>query len=164
VNPGNGGWVIGLSLIIAMMLGVVHLPESWPAWLGWLRPNWLLLVIFFWVIEVPHRTGLLAVWVLGLLVDVLYADPLGLNAFLLAAVTYIAWRFCERFRMYSVLQQCGIVFLLVLGLELVSVFIIGLGSERVWGWQVVLTAVMSMLAWPFVFLLLLRIRTGARVE
>jgi rod shape-determining protein MreD len=164
VNPTNGGWVILLSLIIAMLLGVLHLPESWPGWLGWLRPNWLLLVIFFWVIEVPHRTGLIAVWLIGLLVDVLYADPLGLNAFLLAAVTYIAWRFCERFRMYSVLQQCGIVFVLVLASELISVFIIGLDSERVWGWPVMLTPLTTMVAWPFVFLLLLRIRTGARVE
>jgi cell shape-determining protein MreD len=62
------------------------------------------------------------------------------------------------------LQQCGIVFLLVLAAELISVFVIGLDSQRVWGWPVVLTPLMTMVAWPFVFLLLLRIRTGARVE
>ena len=164
MNPANGGWVILLSLIAGMMLGVVHLPESWPAWLGWLRPNWLLLVLFFWVIELPHRVGLIAIWCVGLLVDVLYADPIGLNGFILAGVTYVAWRFFERLRMYSVLQQCGIVFVLGLAAELLSVLVIGLGSERQWGWAVVLSPLTSMLAWPLVFLLLLRIRTGVRVE
>lgn len=164
MNPANGGWVILLSLILAMMLGVVHLPESWPSWLGWLRPNWLLLVLFFWVIELPHRVGLIAVWCVGLLVDVLYADPIGLNGFILAGVTYIAWRFFERLRMYSVLQQCGIVFVLGLAAELLRVVVIGLGSDRQWGWEVLLIPLTSMLMWPLVFLLLLRIRTGVRVE
>ena len=164
MNPANGGWVILLSLIVAMMLGVLHLPESWPNWLGWLRPNWLLLVVFFWVIELPHRTGLIAVWCVGMFVDVLYADPIGLNGFILASVTYIAWRSFERLRMYSVLQQSGIVFLLVLGAELLRVITLGLGSERSWGWPVLITPFMTMLVWPFVFLFLLRIRTGVRVE
>ena len=71
MNPANGGWVILLSLLVAMMLGVIHLPESWPIWFGWFRPNWLLVVLFFWVIELPQRIGLIAVWCLGLFVDVL---------------------------------------------------------------------------------------------
>ena len=164
MNPANGGWVILLSLIAAMMLGVLHLPEGWPDWLGWMRPNWLLLVVFFWVIELPHRTGLIAVWCMGVLVDVLYADPLGLNGFILAATTYIAWRFFERLRMYSVLQQSGIVFLLVLSAQLLRVFVLGFSSERQWGWTVLVTPLTTMVVWPFVFLLLLRIRTGIRVE
>ena len=164
MNPANGGWVILLSLVAAMLLGVVHLPETWPGWLGWLRPNWLVLVVFFWVVELPHRLGLIAVWCFGLLVDVLYADPLGFNGFVLAGVTYVAWRFFERLRMYSVLQQCGIVFLLTLAAEVLRVFVIGLGSQRTWQWGVLVVPTVSMVLWPLLFLLLLRIRTGVRVE
>ncbi len=164
MNPANGGWVILLSLVVAMLLGVVHLPETWPSWLGWLRPNWLILVVFFWVVELPHRVGLIAIWCFGLLVDVLYADPLGLNGFVLAAVTYVAWRFFERLRMYSVLQQAGLVFLLTLAAEVLRIFVVGLGSERDWQWPVLVIPVMSMIFWPLVFLILLRVRTGVRVE
>ena len=133
MNPGNGGWVIFLSLVAAMLMGVIHLPESWPGWLGWLRPNWLILVLFFWVIEVPQRVGLIAIWFVGLFVDVLYADPLGLNGLILAGVTYVGWRSFERLRMYSVLQQAGIVFLLVVAAELLQILALGMGSERQWG-------------------------------
>ena len=164
MNPANGGWLIALTLIAAMLLGVVHLPESWPDWLGWLRPNWLLLVLFFWVIEVPHRVGLIAVWSMGLFVDVLYADPIGLNGIIMAGVSYMGWRFFERLRMYSVFQQCGILLLLVAGAELLRVLVLGVGSERPWGWNVLLSPLVTTVVWPLMFLFLLRLRTGARVE
>jgi rod shape-determining protein MreD len=164
VNPNGGGWIIFLSLVVALILSVLHLPESWPAWLGWLRPQWLILVLFFWVIEVPQRIGLIAAWSFGLLVDVLYADPLGLNGFILAAVTYTGWRFFERLRMYSVLQQAGILFLLIFAAQLLRVFVLGFSSEREWGWNIVVTPLISVAVWPLIFLFLLRIRTGARIE
>ena len=117
MNPTRGGWVILLTLAVAMLLAVFHLPEGAPAWLGWLRPSWIVLVVFYWVMALPHRFGMISAWITGLLVDVLYADPLGVNGFCLAALTYVTWSFYERFRMYSVAQQGVVVFLLVLGSE-----------------------------------------------
>ena len=102
--------------------------------------------------------------VIGLAADVLLADPLGLNGILLAAITYIAWRFYERLRMYSVVQQCGVVFLLVLGSELVRSLVQDAAWGRGWSWGVVAPAVMSMLAWPFVYIVLQRFRLQFRVE
>lgn len=164
MNPSAGGWLILLTLLVAMVLAVLHLPETWPEWLGWLRPAWVAMVIFYWVMALPHRLGLISAWLVGLLLDVLQADPLGLNGVLLAGITYIAWRFYERLRMYSVVQQCGIVFLLVLAGESVRVLVQDLIFSRGWSWGVVLTALVSMLVWPFLFLLLERLRIQARVE
>lgn len=164
MNPFNGGWVILLSLLVAMLLAVVHLPESTPDWLGWLRPNWLLLVLFFWVLELPSRIGLVAAWLLGLLVDALTADPLGVNGLIFAGTTYVAWRFYERMRMYSMAQQCGVIFLLVTGAELIRGFAVDMVSEREVSALVVLTAAVSMLVWPVLYLVLLRVKTAVRVE
>jgi rod shape-determining protein MreD len=164
VNPANGGWLILLSLAAAMVLAILHVPESWPQWLGWLRPAWIALVVFFWVMELPHRLGLISAWVIGLAADVLLADPLGLNGVLLAGITYIAWRFYERLRMYSVVQQCGVVFLLVLGSELMRALVQDVAWSRGWSWGLVAPALMSMLVWPLVYLVLQRFRLQFRVE
>lgn len=164
MNPANGGWLILLSVAVAMVLAILHVPETWPQWLGWLRPAWIALVVFFWVMELPHRLGLISAWVIGLAADVLLADPLGLNGILLAGITYIAWRFYERLRMYSVFQQCGVVFLLVLGSELLRGFVQDAAWSRGWSWGVFAPAAMSMLAWPLVYLVLQRFRLQFRVE
>ena len=126
MNPTRGGWVVLLSLLVAITLAIFHLPESWPAWLGVLRPNWLLLVLFFWVMEIPHRLGLFVAYLMGLVVDALLAEPLGLNGIIFAGVTFVTWSFFERLRMYSVLQQAGVVFALVAGAELLRMGVLSL--------------------------------------
>ena len=163
MNPFKGGWLILLSLFVAMVLAVMHLPESWPQWLGWLRPNWLVLVVFFWVIELPDRIGLITAWIVGLTVDALVAAPLGFNGFILASVTYVAWRFFERLRMYSVLQQCSVVFFMVFAAEVLSVFA-RYASSTQWGAELLVIPIVSTIAWPFLYVLLDRFRTRVRVE
>ncbi len=67
MNPLRGGWVILLSIAVAMMLAVAHLPEDFPQWLGYLRPAWVLLVVFYWVMALPDRLGMITAWLVGLL-------------------------------------------------------------------------------------------------
>ena len=164
MNPTQGGWVILLTLAAALVLTVFHAPQSWPDWFGWFRPGWVVLVVFFWVMELPHRIGLISAWIVGLLVDVLYADPLGLNGLVLAAITYVTWKFYERLRMYSVLQQCGVVFLLVLAGECARQVVQSQVADREWTWMMVLPALVSTLLWPFIYILLQNLRVQFRVE
>lgn len=163
MNPMQGGWLILLTVAGAMVLAVVHVPESWPQWLGWLRPAWVALVIFYWVMELPHRIGLISAWFIGVLVDVLQAEPLGLNGIILAAITFVAWRFYERLRMYSVAQQCGVVFLLVLGAELLRAVVLDLVEGRDMSWALIAPPLISMLLWPLVAGLLGALRQRFRV-
>lgn len=164
MNPTRGGWLILTTLVAALLLAVVHLPETWPQWLGWLRPAWVIMVVFFWVMELPHRVGLVSAWLVGLLLDVLYADPLGLNGVVLASVTYLGWRFYERFRMYSIVQQGGVIFAVVLLGEVFRLLIQDLVFDRGWSWGVLLPAIASFMVWPFLYLLLSRLKYQVRVE
>jgi rod shape-determining protein MreD len=164
VNPLQGGWLILLTVAVAMVLAVLHVPETWPQWLGWLRPAWVALVIFYWVMELPHRIGLISAWVLGALVDVLQAEPLGLNGIILATITYVAWRFYERLRMYSVAQQCGVMFLLVLSAELLRALVLDLVDDRGVSWGLLGPPLMSLLLWPVVAIVLGHLRLRFRVE
>lgn len=164
MNPGNGGWLILLTIVAALIAAIVHLPESWPAWLGWLRPAWVPLVLFYWVMAVPHRLGLITAWLLGLLLDVLRAEPLGLNAILLASITFVAWRFYERLRMYAGLQHSLLLFFLLLTTELVRRLVNLLMTGEAVGWMFLLVPLMSAIAWPFIDLLLDSLRRRVRVE
>ncbi len=163
MNPGNGGWAIVLTLIVALILAVIHLPEWWPQWLGWLRPNWIAMTVFFWVLAVPHRFGLVAAWLLGLLVDVLYAEPLGLNGAVLAVLTYITWSLYERLRMFSALQQSINLFFLLLLAEGTRMLGLMLLAEREAQFGFVFVALASALLWGLVRNILEKVQQGCHV-
>jgi len=164
MNPSRGGWFIALTLFVALVLSVVHFPEWWPQWLGWARPHWTILFVFFWVLHLPQRLGLIWAWILGLLVDVLTADPLGLNAIILATVTYVTWKLYERLRMYSVVQQCATVFFLVAFGELSRGLVQLVVSGRELSAAVIVGALVSALVWPLVNAILQRLQQQFRVE
>jgi rod shape-determining protein MreD len=46
-------WVLPLSIVVALLLGLLPLPGV----LQPLRPYWLALVVAYWVIDDPERTG-----------------------------------------------------------------------------------------------------------
>ena len=164
MNPARGGWLILASLVCGMVLAAVHLPQTWPQWLGWLRPEWVSLVVFFWVMELPNRLGLISAWLIGAGVDVLYADPLGLNGAVLAGITYVAWRFYERLRMYSVFQHCGVLFVLIFASDGVRMVVRDLAWDRGWNWAIAIPALSTTLVWPIVYVVLQRLRIQFRVE
>jgi rod shape-determining protein MreD len=164
MNPFNGGWVILATLVVAMIFAVVHLPETWPQWLGWLRPAWVVLVVFYWVMALPQRFGLVAAWITGLLLDVLYADLLGVNGLCLAALTFVTWSFYERLRMYSMAQQCAVVFLLVLAVEGFRMTVQAFARDGGFTWLVAMPALSSTVVWPFVAVALNGLRRQFRVD
>lgn len=164
MNPARGGWFIGLTLFLALVLAAIHLPQEWPEWLGWMRPQWTAVVVFFWVLHFPNRFGLIWAWVLGVLLDVLQADPLGLNALSLATITYVTWKLYERLRMYTVVQQCGVVFLLTAAAELFRLLVHALWLDREISFLFITGALMSGLIWPPVEALLLQLSSQFRVD
>lgn len=162
MNLTRGGWLILLTLTAAFLLTIARAPLGSPEWIGWLRPGWIVLVVFYWAMYVPHRVGLVSTWCMGFFADILFADPLGLNGAILATVTFATWRFHERLRMYAVIQQAGVAGALVLLSE---------GTRRLahdqpgsWLPITVLPAVTSMLVWPVLHMLLRNLTQRNRVE
>ena len=83
-------WLLfGCSLAIGLLFSVAPLPVPAPDWFAYLRPDWLLLVWFFWVVVRVQQCSLVLAFVLGLCTDVLLSQPLGLNALLLTSLTFI---------------------------------------------------------------------------
>jgi rod shape-determining protein MreD len=158
MNPARGGWVILLTIIVAMVLSVVQLPPDAPHWLTWARPNWLVLVVFYWVMAVPHRIGLIAAWVIGLLVDVLHGELLGLNAFTLAALTYVTWSLYERLRMYTIVQQAFVLLLLATAAEIARHLVHVLTLDVDVTVAIAGPALVTALIWPAGYLILRWIR------
>ena len=96
---------------LAMLLEAFHGPRDWPFWLGWFRPHFTVMVVLLWATYYSGSINFLLIWFLGLLLDVLYGSPLGTNACLVVLISFLAWKFYERFVSYSYFQQVVLVFL-----------------------------------------------------
>ena len=158
----SGVAVIWSTLILGMVLSVVQLPEGVPAELGYLRPDWVAMVLVYWVIALPHRVGIVTAWIAGVFSDVLLGSLLGQHALAYVIIAYVAANLYQRLRMFSVWQQALIVFAM-LGLnQLINFWVDSLAGVSEWSLWYLLPALSGAFLWPWAFLILrsLRRRVG----
>lgn len=153
-RPRRGGWCIGASLVLALALTALPLPEWAAAW----RPAWVASVLIYWCMALPQRVGLFVGWFCGLLLDVQQGTLLGLNALGLVLVAYLTIRFHQRMRLFPLARQAMLVggyLLLYQAVVLLGNLALGLpaGSWRYW-----MPAFTSMLLWPWLFIVLRDLR------
>ena len=149
-------WVLYASLLVALLLGLLPLPEILqPA-----RPYWLALVLAYWLIEDPDRVGIGFAFVLGLLADLTYGGLLGEQALRLVVLAFIVQRFRARLRFFPLPQQA-----LTIGALLLNDRIVSAGLQLALGQPVLPAAfwiapVVGMLLWTPVYVLLDALRIG----
>ena len=150
--------VVLTSVLVAMILAVIPLPDYVPLEIGYLRPQWVALVVIYWAIALPHRFGPVFAWMTGLILDVLLANLLGHHALLLAVTAYAAGRLHQRIRMYGLWQQSVVILSMMTVYQMISYWIAGMSDQGRWNEWYLLGAVSSALIWPMVFLILRYVR------
>lgn len=78
-------FLVALSFVFAMLLTIMPLSQS----IVWLRPQWMLMVLLFWVISSPAECGVILAWSVGLLTDLVTGTPIGQQAFIFVVLVYI---------------------------------------------------------------------------
>lgn len=157
----NGTWVIVLSFLIAYLLAIVPFPD----WAMYYRPQWVMLVLIYWVMALPYRIGIGSAWMAGMFTDILEGSLLGIHALTFAVLAYITLSVHQRLRLFSSLQQSGIVLALV-GLVMTGTYWIKVMTDQTapGGMLFLLGALSSAFVWPWLFLLLRQLRRGFDVR
>ncbi|HMM45698.1 MAG TPA: rod shape-determining protein MreD [Candidatus Macondimonas sp.] len=145
--------VLGACFFLALSLTFIPLP-SWAA--PW-RPDWVALVVIYWIMALPERVGLATAWSLGLLMDVISGGVLGVQALSLTLAAYVVARFHLQLRAFPVWQQSlALVPILALA-AFPSYWLAGMGNrgDPLFPWPGILT---SALIWPWIFAVLRDVR------
>ena len=157
----HASWVIILTFFIAYLLAIVPFPD----WAMNYRPEWVPMVLIYWSMALPHRVGIGSAWVAGIVLDVLEGSVLGLNALGLVLIAYITLNLHLRLRMFSALQQAGLVLALV-GINLMLNHWLGIvtGQTVTAGLMFLMAALTSAIIWPSLFQLMRQIRRSFDVH
>jgi rod shape-determining protein MreD len=153
-------WVIIASFFVALVLAVLPLPQ----WLAWGRPEWVALVLIYWVIALPQRVGVFTALLLGVTLDVAEGAVIGQNAFALVAVALLGLLLYQRLRVFSLWQQSAVVFVLTGINQMICQWVQNLEGAGAQTLFFLLPAFSSALLWPFVLHSLRGIRRYYRVS
>ncbi|MGS0682579.1 rod shape-determining protein MreD [Shewanella sp. 125m-7] len=160
LHVANGRWVVWLSLLVAMLFQIMPLPDLVEAW----RPDWLLLVIIYWAMALPHRYNILTAWVLGVMLDILLGATLGIRAFAMSVVVYVVVLHFQRMRNFPMWQQSLLVAMQVALYNLVVFWVQFVTNGAVFDINLFYPALSSLVMWPWIFWLLRRVRRLYKVR
>ncbi len=152
--------VVIWTLVIALILNQIHYPQ----WMIHARPDWVLLVLFYWCLALPNRIAVGSGWIVGLFLDILNYSILGQHAIAKALVALCSVFAYRRIRLYALWQQCIIVFIVSSADIAITTWIYHLTDHTPISFVYWQSALLSCLLWPVVYtvLRLLRHRKGIR--
>lgn len=144
-------------------LGLICAIFPLPIILNAFRPDWMMLIIFYWVLALPHRVGIVHAFIVGLLLDLLLGSTLGMHALVFSILAYIVSINYQRIRYFTIVQTTLLVGLFIL-ISKVSLYLIASSLHEIvlhkhYFWSIFT----SMLIWPWFFLFLRFIRIRFKV-
>ena len=153
-----------LTLVATCTVAVILAIMPFPAWAEPFRPDWVGLVLIYWCLAMPERFSVGTGWLLGFIQDVLYGSLLGSNALGKTLLAFLTVRLHLQLRMFPRWQQAVVVLLLVIVNNLLVLWIKHLAGQAPSTWSYLTPSIVSMLLWPWLFVILRDIRRHGNVS
>jgi rod shape-determining protein MreD len=144
---------MALSALVALTLAILPLPQPFDAF----RPDFLVLVVFYWSIASPRAGGLTLAFAAGLALDVIKGVVLGQHALALTLMAAWATHLRLRLRVFSTLSQSLTIFALLTGYQFILFWVDGATGNPVTSFSRWLAPVIGALIWPLLVGILSRI-------
>jgi len=150
----KGRWVIFASLAFAMLLVLVPLPASAPFELNYLRPDWVALVLIYWVLAVPEKVGVPSAFFLSLITDLVVGTPFGFHGLSFVILAFLVKSSYQQMRMLEIWQQSILIAVALTIVSGIQLLMMTLMLDRSSNLLQFMTPITSALFWPWVFLFL----------
>ena len=139
---------IVISLIVAIVFELLVLPDAFNQF----RAEWVVLTIIYWLLRHPEKVGVFFAFSVGIILDVVSGSYIGVQALSCGIIAYLVLTIHQRLKMFPILQQSMVVFLIV-GIQLMIVTVIrsNLGSAE-HSFTYLWSALSSALVWPLVLI------------
>ena len=148
----NNFIIILLSFIISLLITTMSFT------LGVFSPDWIQLVLIYWLLAVPSVIGLIGSWVIGIIADVTLGATLGMHALTYVGISFIIMQSYKFLRYLTVYQQAIIIFIIFILKYTILLWTDRLLDINVYTLSIYWTPLMCAILWPVVFYILRFIR------
>lgn len=154
-NIAHNYWVIWVTIIIGLLLQIM----PWSSSFYIFKPHWLMLILIYWIVALPHRVGITTAFLVGIIIDLFLGTLLGIHAFIFSLIAYLVLFRFQLIRNLALWQQSFIIFGLSICYDLLLLL-----------FQIILYRVITItpliffssfvdgILWAWIFLLLRQIR------
>ena len=150
-----------MTLFAALMLDIL----PWQGAGLLLRPDFVLLLLLYWVIQQPLRVGMATAWGLGLVMDVADGALLGQYALAYTLAIYVALALHRRIQAFGLWSQAWHIFPLLLISQILVLLTHLISGAAFIGWGYFLASLSGALFWPPLSLLVqLALKRKSRTE
>ena len=147
-----------LTILAAILISLLPFPEVLSPFI----PYWVALVVIYWSLETHDMIGMGLAFLTGVVLDTLSGSLMGLHALSLVIMVFLVQRFRSRLRFFPPWQQALSVLGLLVNDRIILIWITMLLGEPIPTWKYWLAPLVGMAIWPWLFLLLDRLRAWKR--
>jgi rod shape-determining protein MreD len=150
--------LIFLTILAAVLFSLIPVPGVLLPF----KPYLVALVLIYWSLETQNTISMGLAFLIGLVLDILSGSLMGLHALSLVVMVFLVQHFRSRLRFFPPWQQALSVFGLLVNDRIILIWITVLLGEPLPTWEYWLPPLIGMALWPWLFLLLDRVRAMAR--
>ena len=111
------------------------------------RPDFVLLVLIFWILRTPQLCNIGTAWFFGLLVDLATGGLFGQFALAYALTAYFAVNYQRRLVLYNIWQQAAYVFMLLLLSQLIVLLLKIFAGHDIPSWHYFFPSLAGIIVW-----------------
>ncbi len=152
--------LIAISIFFALVMALMPLPISFEPY----RPDWVLMVLMYWSLAVPHRLNIGTAWVVGLLMDLASGSPLGVNSLTYSVCIFITASNFQKIRNFSLWQQSILIALFLTLYHLMQFWLNHFLMGVYFSPHYMLPVLTGILCWWWIFLILRKYRRHFRIR
>jgi rod shape-determining protein MreD len=131
------------TLVAALLLQLLPFSGVWLQ----IKPDFLLLVVLFWLLRAPNICNIGQAWTAGILMDLVTGDVLGQNALAYAITAFLAVMYQRRLILFSALQQSLYVLLLLFVNEVILLLLKSFSGIEYFGWTYFVPSLTGVMLW-----------------
>lgn len=135
------------TLYFWVLLAFMSLLLPWSQAALIVRPDFMLLVLIFWLIRAPNLCNVGTAWMLGLLVDLAAGMVFGQYALAYTVTAFFAVTYQRRLVLFTGVQQLLYVFSLLLISQVMLLIIKTFAGGHFIGWMYFLPSLSGLLVW-----------------